>query len=149
MPGKMKFASVGSTLVVAHDALVPSNEDWQEFLDYLHGDQGRGLTRVFVETRGGGPDLKQRGAYNHLMKRNNRVIKVAVLSDSTVTRALVAAFSLIKSNDMKMFALNDHAGAGRYLMLPPSELAKIEQALVGLRRDIGVSAPARAVSKSP
>lgn len=149
MPGKMKFVPVGSTLVVVHDATTPSTEDWQSFLDYLHGDDGRGLTRIFVETRGGGPDLKQRGAYNHLIKRNNRVIKVAVLSDATVIRALVTAFGLIKGNDMRMFAMTDQAGAGRHLMLPPSEIAKIEQALVGLRRDIGVSAPARAVGKSP
>jgi hypothetical protein len=83
-----------------------------------------------VETRGGGPDAKQRRALAEAMR--NEDTRVAVLTDSFVARGILTALAWL-GLPQRGFALQDLRAAGSYLELTPHELSHAASELERLR----------------
>lgn len=115
------------TLVYGEDA--PTDEEWVHCVALCRERAGRD-SRFLVETRGGGPDAKQRKALAELMRHEDT--RVAVLTDSIIARGILTALAWL-GLPQRGFALDDVRAAGAYLQLSPEELTLASAELDRLR----------------
>lgn len=87
----MQFRAVEDVFVVVHKADPPTEQEWEEYVDYCIA-LPQSCNKTLVLTLGGGPNAKQRNA---LQKRFlvEHPMTVAVMTDSTMVRGIVTALN--------------------------------------------------------
>jgi hypothetical protein len=128
------------TLVYGVDA--PTDEEWTRCLTLFRERAGR-ESRFLVETRGGGPDAKQRKVLAELLRDQDA--RVAVMTDSIVARGILTALAWL-GLPQRGFALNDLRAASEYLGLSSEELQHAARELARLRNELGSSETKRAAN---
>ena len=107
----------------------PSDEEWAQCVALCQERAGRD-SRFIVETRGGGPDAKQRKVLAEAMRDEDT--RVAVMTDSLVARGILTALAWL-GLPQRGFALQDLRAAGSYLELTTEELTHAATELERLR----------------
>jgi len=107
----------------------PTDEEWTHCVALCRERAGRD-SRFLVETRGGGPDAKQRRMLAEAM--HNEDTRVAVLTDSFVARGILTALAWL-GLPQRGFGLQDLRAAGSYLELTQLELSHAASELERLR----------------
>lgn len=93
----LAFGRFGQCFVLVHDQHAPADEDWQRWVDFLSegGAAHPSLLRVLIFSAGGSPTPTQRRALHALVRRAGpRGIRVAVVTDSAIGRAVVSVMAL-------------------------------------------------------
>jgi hypothetical protein len=90
-------------------------------------------SRFLVETRGGGPDAKQRKVLAEAMKGEDT--RVAVMTDSLLARGILTALAWL-GLPQRGFAMDDLRAAGPYLELSSEELRHAADELPRLRSEL-------------
>ncbi|HET8935016.1 MAG TPA: hypothetical protein VFN67_16320 [Polyangiales bacterium] len=121
------------TLVYGVNA--PTAEEWARCLR-LFRERAGCESRFLVETRGGGPDAKQRKVLAEVMRDQDT--RVAVMTDSIVARGILTALAWL-GLPQRGFALNDLRAASEYLGLSSEERQRAAEELARLRDEIGFS----------
>jgi hypothetical protein len=135
----MAFKRVDFTLVVVQDAVPPTDEEWQRYLDAcvqlgkdLAGDYGKASALIFTD--GGAPNGKQRVAIAKLL--GGRAALSAVVCDSLMIRAALGALGLINPG-IKVFPSRDWVKAAAFARVPVSKHMEVLKIAVGLSHEVG------------
>lgn len=124
-------------VVCVHDEQAPTDAEWDRWLQLLRERAGRDA-RAFVETRGGGPNAKQRKLLADAVKDLD--LRCAILSDSMVVRGMVTAIAWL-GVPLRAFTPGEFRPAAEYLGLTHDELQHTFEVLVGLRHACFERAP--------
>src|SRR4051812_35792692 len=103
---------------LVYGAGAPTDEEWLHCLA-LCRERAGGDSRFLVETRGGGPDAKQRKVLADALKGEDA--RVAVMTDALLARGILTALAWL-GLPQRGFALHDLRAAGAYLELTSEEL---------------------------
>jgi hypothetical protein len=120
-------------LLVVHNHNDPAAAEWAAYCELaarLHRDEG--YVHTLVSTPGAAPNASQRNLYKEKVPPN----KVAVVTDSTLSRAAVTAMSWFNSN-LKAFRSNQFNEALAHLGVAKAE--NLHTALGELQRHLGMS----------
>jgi hypothetical protein len=128
----MAIARSDRVYTLVYGADPPTDEEWSQCLAMFRERTGQD-TRCIVQTRGGGPDAKQRKVLADTMR--NEDTRVAVMTDSIVARGILTALAWLGLPQCG-FALNDLHAAANYLGLSSEELQHAEQELERLRFEL-------------
>jgi hypothetical protein len=118
MKKSMVTRRVDSLVVLIETSDNPTDEEWDEFLNILAGNQGNfSKIQVLVMTDGGGPDREQRKRLAKVLA--DEPIRVAVVSDSAKVRFIASSIFLL-NRDHGCFANKEIDKAFDHLRLSPS-----------------------------
>ena len=93
----------GSTLVIVHSTLPPTDVEWREAMEYAYSIVGA-VRGQLVVSAGGGPTPRQRQALHELFaKRVDGTPPTAVVTSSAVARGIVTAFSWVVKDRIRAF----------------------------------------------
>jgi hypothetical protein len=133
----MTMSSDERVMVCVHDEHAPTDAEWDRWIELLRQRVGRDA-RVFVETRGGGPNAKQRKLLADAAKDLD--LRSAVLSDSIVVRGILTAIAWL-GVPLRAFSPGEYRPAAEYLGLTQDELQRTFEILAGLRHECFERAP--------
>lgn len=129
----MAIARSERVFTVVYGAEAPTAEEWTRCLELFRERAGQ-PSRFLVETRGGGPDAKQRKVLADTLR--NEDTRVAVMTDSILARGILTALAWL-GLPQRGFALNDLRAASEYLGLSSDELQHAAEELARLRYELG------------
>jgi hypothetical protein len=130
-PTLMLFTHFDRVLIAVHDAVPPTDEEWESWLELF---RGRTQALVLVESfHGAGPNAKQRKMLGERMQGIE--LGAAIMTDSTVTRGIVTALSWL-GMPQRAFLPGNYYQAGKYLGLTNDELARAVDELRRLQTDM-------------
>lgn len=129
----MAIARSDRLFTVVYGVDAPTEEEWTRCLALFREREGR-ETRFLVESRGGGPDAKQRKTLAETLR--NADTRVAVMTDSIVARGILTALAWL-GLPQRGFALHDLRAASEYLGLSSEELQHAGEELARLRYELG------------
>jgi hypothetical protein len=119
-------------LIIVHGKLDPADDEWWGCLDTI-AKHGINRTQHLIYTDGGAPTVQQYRDLNTVLA--GRVVPTAVVSDSLLVRARLAAVSWFDSS-IKPFPPGGLADALRFLEVPMSRFDLVTRELHKLRREI-------------
>jgi hypothetical protein len=123
------FASLGDLLLLCHTATAPRDDEWNAWVERAQRLQHRAM---LISSRGGSPNSAQRARVAQIGGSDPRP-PVALLTDSSVLRGLITAFTWLLGPEqrIKAFSPTATADAMRWLAIdvPP---ASVEAALAHL-----------------
>ncbi|MET0594743.1 MAG: hypothetical protein ABW133_18725 [Polyangiaceae bacterium] len=125
---------VGRTLVVVHDAMHPSDGDWQIYLDALRTHRDA-IEAQLIVTDGGSPTAAQRRASLEYA-RGRPLPATAVLTSSVLVRGVVSALSWFMKERIRAFAKTEMSDACAFIDAA-KDAAKLEDTAQRLRRTLG------------
>lgn len=136
------FRIVRHVIVAGHTAAMPSDEEWEQYLETLaqackrHGDPSS--LRRLVLSDGGGPSSAQRAA---LVKAAERIpgaarMPGAVVSSSTFVRGIVTALNW-SSRNLTMFGPTEVDRAIAFLGIDGATMGEIRRELPRIEEEIG------------
>lgn len=137
------FRLVGNVVVVVHNAVAPTSEEWEQYIATLfkacklYGND-LSVCRQFVLTDGGGPNSAQRAASLKAAEQmpHSQLMPVAVVSSSTFVRGIVTAFNWFNMN-LKAFSPQDVHKAISFLKIDEPTVQAIYEELTLIEHDIG------------
>jgi len=138
----MGFYREGRVLVIVHGTRSPRDLEWATFLKEMQSYPPRQPLRVLTYSHGGGPDGRQRRMATDLDMdpERNQYVMVALLTGSTVMRAMGAALSWYLRH-MKVFGLDADAEAFKFLGLTAEETVRATAARKRIEREVEISRP--------
>ena len=147
---RMAFLRVGRTLVAVHNALAPSDEEWNRYLELCRGSMPDALAAPFnmsglVFTDGGGPTTPQRAALLDVMR--DARIRSSVITTSALVRGIVTALSWFSPSSIRAFAPRDWRNAQKHLALDDDDWRACVAAADNLARDFGSIAVLKAMTE--
>ncbi len=125
-------------IVVAANNNQPFVEaEWRHLVDNIKrcGEGGKQVN-VLVHASGSGPNRAQRTDLNTLTE--TMPIRIAVVTDSKVSRAAIKGVSWLAKVDVRGFSPEDSVAAYSYLEVPDEAVPEIEEALVVLKKTLGL-----------
>lgn len=120
----MRFGLIGRAHVVLHRDAAPDPAEWDAYMKSLAASLPM-IKCVFVYTRGGGPNPKQRKQITDLYQSRPPQPTVAVITPSTIVRAVVTAVNLFAPKPLKMFSSTQLGEAFSFLGLDSRDGAEI------------------------
>ncbi len=124
-------------LLVVHTKDNPTDEEWNEYIDYGRKNMGR-FTSSLVISEGGGPTTVQRGQMNDLLEANGFKGKVAVVTLNRLVRGIVTALSWFNPN-IKAFTTVQVQAALEYLGVAKDQQDIYIAEIKRLRDKVGIS----------
>ncbi len=144
MTRNMAFSLVrvgGQPVFVAlHTKVAPSEEEWRDWTTLLekHGKAAEwdlAKTRNLVVTDGGAPSTAQRTVVNVLIAQARSMPPVALVTDSTMVRAIVRAFSIFNPR-FGVFAPAQIREAAAHVGVASADVPDLIAALVRLESEV-------------
>jgi hypothetical protein len=135
---------VAEYVVVANADLPFDDDEWDEFVDIVRARAAAGKeVRTLSHSLGSGPNAMQRARLNITSKELH--IRVAVLTDSQVSRGLVRVMGWMSRVEVRGFAPDDLPGAFRFLDVPPNQTSALRQALIQVKLAVAPPSVAAAI----
>ena len=136
------LANVGGqqVYVALHTKVAPSDEEWREWTTLLekHGKAAEwdlAKTPNLVVTDGGAPSTAQRTVVNVLIAQAKTMPAVALVTDSTMVRAIARAFTIFNPR-FRVFAPSQIREAAVHAGLASADVPELISALVRLEGDV-------------
>jgi hypothetical protein len=135
--GKRSYVArrVVDVLVFVHTAESPTDEEWEELLEYYRKASELPEYKTLVLSIGGAPNAGQRVRLSEII--GEKPTRIAVLTPSPLVRAAGIAVSWFRPN-IRMFNPTDVRAALEHLGVPDAEL-RIRRALDELKAELGVT----------
>jgi hypothetical protein len=111
-------------MVLGHSTNSPSDSEWDTVLEFYASNSKR-IQNIVVVTGGGGPNARQRSAFNQSRTKLDWNPKTVILSGSAMVRGIVTAFNWWTSDPMKMFPLENLSEALIHLKLSSAEQTNV------------------------
>jgi hypothetical protein len=119
-------------IILTHTADPPSDAEWQGWLEALRRYlQRTHAPRLLVVSQGGAPSPKQRRSADILSAPYYRNMKVAIVSESTFLRGVVAAFRVLLPF-YRAYPPSELIAALDYLDVSRDRVRQVERCLMGL-----------------
>ncbi len=137
----MAWGRVNAFVVVVHEKLPPSDEEWDEYIQFnLDSGVEHGLNvRYLVVTEGGAPTAPQRKTFHDaltpLLKKRPDFMRGAIVTPSTFVRGVVTAMSLVNPV-MKAFSPAEIKASYAYLGVPEAYVGLIEALVASLKASL-------------
>ena len=137
----MAFGMVNVFVVIVHNELTPSDEDWRSWVAFNHENVAEeGLVgRYLIVSDGGAPTAAQRRMLHETMaaplKKDPTFIRTAVVTPSTFVRGVVTAMSWLDPI-FRAFSPKDIASAYKYLGIPSDYHPAVEQMIASLKAEL-------------
>ena len=128
--------------IAVHDSKPPTEEEWERWLDLCRLREGRDM-RCLVDTRGGGPDPRQRKQLAEVLQKLDG--RSAIVTDSLLVRGIITALAWLGA-PVRGFKPDDEAAAVDFLELTIHELRQVHEHLPQMRGEVGVAGHSRAAS---
>lgn len=132
----MECMQCDRVLFVFHPDTAPAPSDWEAYLD-TYAKNVEQLTGVLVVTEGGAPNSAQRKQLSEVYRRT-RMVPVAIVCDSAITRGAITAFHWLGMVTMVPFSPSQLDGAFEVVQASASTRAKIRTELRRLSTQIKV-----------
>lgn len=132
----MAFWRCDRLYLAVHDSTPPTDREWSRWLT-LCGERARSEMRCLVETRGGGPNPRQRKQLTELLDNKDQ-LRVGILTESMVVRGIITALSWA-GLPIHSFAPSAHEQACEWLALSAIERQQVREELPHLRNEIRTS----------
>lgn len=128
----MAYKVVDNVFIVVHSREAPSNEEWDEYLEYYvaHLDK---CQRILVISDGGGPNAVQRKKTSEAIK--NTKTMTAVCTDQMLVRGIVTALAWF-NNKIEAFPKKNVAEALKFLGASEAAASRLMAEATRLRSSI-------------
>jgi hypothetical protein len=132
------FASreVGDVVVFVHGTQAPTDEEWDDVLDFYRRKPEQSSFRSLVYTAGGAPNASQRA---RLREAGQGRARIAVLTASAVARAAGIAVGWFNPQ-IQIYGLKDIEMALDHLHVPAAQRRELRQAITELQTALGLVA---------
>lgn len=125
---------LGDLLLVVHGSANPDTDEWRRYCEIARAVlEARGKLRTLVISEGSGPSAAQRTLYKDEVGPEG--VRVAVLTSSAVTRAVLTAMSWFNS-EMRSFESDELAVALAFLGV--EEPPRLRDVLEEIRDELGL-----------
>lgn len=125
---------VGNILLAVYSENAPTAAEHEETIA-IFSKVDPAKVRVLTYTRGGAPTSAQRKDINNVL--NGRELTSAIVTDSTVVRGVVTAFSWFNQK-VKSFPTRSLDDAFRYLEVPQSDWERLRTCIAELDRELTI-----------
>lgn len=126
-----------SVFLVVHSKENPTDEEWNEYVEYSRKNLGNFTCSVII-SEGGGPTTLQRGGLNDMLEAHNFKGKIAVVTLSRIVRGVVTALSWFNPN-IKAFTTLQVNTALDYLGVPKEDYDGVITEIKRLREKLQLS----------
>jgi hypothetical protein len=125
----LAHAEAEGCIILVHSADPPSDTEWNRWLEALSRYLLRtSRARMLVMSQGGAPNPSQRRASDAVTAPHHRDMKVAVVTQSTFVRGVVAAFRVLLPF-YRAYAPRELEAALAYLDVPSDRVRQVESRL--------------------
>jgi hypothetical protein len=136
---RFAFQRMGTLLVAVSGSQAPLDEEWAGYMavcTQLDVEVGLGSSAVtgLTVTDGGSPTGPQRLAMSTLLK--GRSVDTAVVTDSTVLRAVISLFSYVNPG-VQAFSPRDWEQAAAFARIDPAARPEVVQVVEHLGQKVG------------
>jgi hypothetical protein len=131
----MDWRRIGRLVVTVHTEVVPSDEDWAEYMTGIDGYLPLEGQRVFVASAGGGPNGVQRKMVTDALQ--GAKVPVAILTNSWLMRGAAIAVRWFNPS-LAVFAPEAMEQAFEHLQLTTWERQECAMITKELQRALGV-----------
>ncbi len=126
---------VRGVVVFVHGTQAPTDDEWDEVLQFYRGKPETASFRSLVYTAGGAPNATQRARLRELGQRRARI---AVLTASAVARAAGVAVAWFNPL-IKIYGLKDTQKALDHLDVPPAHRQELLRVITELQGSLGIA----------
>jgi hypothetical protein len=132
----MAYQALEDAVVVVYGPRAPTQAEWDAWLRDFETLVIERRRPMYVVSLGGGPDGLQRGEMNRLATWKPRM---AVLTESTLARAIAAAFAGGGRVDVRCFLPDERHDSVRFLGLAPDRVLELNRVAWQLERRLSAS----------
>jgi hypothetical protein len=141
MKRTMVWGSVNAFVVVVHGKDTPTDEEWNEYLQFnldMGSEHGVNVRSLAV-TEGGAPTAAQRKTFHdaatRLLKKHPGVVRGAVVTPSTFVRGVVTAMSLVNPM-IKAFSPAEMKECYAYMGVPEAYAGRVDALIASLKASL-------------
>jgi hypothetical protein len=136
----LAYGRVDRFVVVVHGKEPPTDEEWNEYLDFtFKGAAAKDVVRHLVVTEGAAPSSAQRRELqeraSECLDQDPMSVRAAIITPSTFVRGVVTAMSWIVDTN-RAFAPDKLDDAMKYLGIPLEHFAEIEKMVRTLQGEL-------------